>query len=258
MPQRGHGSPSRRVHQEAVLEAALGAVDVAEVVDRGALRVDAQLERLHHRVAERLDLRPLQRARPAQRVDPRPEERLVGVDVAHARHALLVQEEGLDGLLPPARLRAQGLGGEVGAERLHSQPRLRSTRPARRLRAARRRCRSGARRRTGGGGRRRARRPRACAAGSRRRRGAAGCRSCAGASRGRPRPRATAIRYLPRRSSRSISRPRRASAIASGGAGSHQRGSRTSTLTRRLPSSAGASWRRIVSTSGSSGMASWF
>src|SRR5918999_3749852 len=61
------------------------------------------------------------------------------------------------------------------------------------------------------------------------------------------------IRYLPRRPSRSIARPSSASAIASGGAGSHQRGSRTSVRSRRRPSSSGASCLRIVSTSGSSG-----
>src|SRR5829696_298340 len=60
-------------------------------------------------------------------------------------------------------------------------------------------------------------------------------------------------RYLPRRPSRSITRPFRASAIASGGAGSHQRGSSTRICLRRRPWRAGASWRRIVSTSGSSG-----
>src|SRR5215216_1387088 len=60
-------------------------------------------------------------------------------------------------------------------------------------------------------------------------------------------------RYLPLRPSRSIRRPLSASAIASGGAGSHQRGSRTRIFTRRRPSTAGASWRRMVSTSGSSG-----
>jgi hypothetical protein len=49
------------------------------------------------------------------------------------------------------------------------------------------------------------------------------------------------IRYFPRRSTRSIRRPPTASSIASGGAGSHQRGSRTATLSILRPSSAGAS-----------------
>ena len=41
-PQRRQGSPARAVHQEAVLEAAAHAVEVAEVVDRGPARVDAR------------------------------------------------------------------------------------------------------------------------------------------------------------------------------------------------------------------------
>src|SRR5215207_1383482 len=60
-------------------------------------------------------------------------------------------------------------------------------------------------------------------------------------------------RYWPRRHSRSIRRPSRASAMASVGAGSDQRESRTRMRSSRRPSTAGASWRRIVSTSGSSG-----
>src|SRR5947209_20531325 len=45
-------------------------------------------------------------------------ERLVGVDVAHARHPLLRQEERLDGRLAPVRHAAQRLGREIGSERL--------------------------------------------------------------------------------------------------------------------------------------------
>ena len=50
------------MHEETVLEAAARAVDVAVVVDRCALRVDALLERLDDGVAERLDLRALEAA----------------------------------------------------------------------------------------------------------------------------------------------------------------------------------------------------
>ncbi len=63
-----------------------------------------------------------------------------------------------------------------------------------------------------------------------------------------------AIRYFPRRPSDSTTRPRTASSTDEGGAGSHQRGSSTWIASIRRPSTAGASWRRIVSTSGSSGM----
>src|SRR6187455_205675 len=51
-----------QVDQEAVLEGAAGAVHVAVVVDRGALRVDPLVQRLHDGVAQQLDLRPAQRS----------------------------------------------------------------------------------------------------------------------------------------------------------------------------------------------------
>jgi hypothetical protein len=44
------------MHEKAVLKAAAGAVDVAVVVDRGSLGVDAQLERLDHPLTQRLEL----------------------------------------------------------------------------------------------------------------------------------------------------------------------------------------------------------
>ena len=68
---------------------------------------------------------------------------------------LLVEQERLDRLLAPARERAQGLRGEVGAERLHAEARLEVVLQRVARRAGRRRCRSGARRRTAGGARRR-------------------------------------------------------------------------------------------------------
>src|SRR5215217_4230300 len=61
--------------------------------------------------------------------------------------------------------------------------------------------------------------------------------------------------YLPRRRRRSTRRPACASCSASGGSGSHHRGSEISSACSVRPSTSGASWRRIVSTSGSSGTA---
>src|SRR3954447_21070859 len=48
--------------------------------------------------------------------------------------------------------------------------------------------------------------------------------------------------------------PRTASATSAGGAGSDQRASNTSSSSSTRPSTTGASWRRMVSTSGSSGI----
>jgi hypothetical protein len=111
------------VDEEAVLERSARAVGVAEVVEGRAARVDARLERRDHGLAQRLELRPPQRADSPERVDARPPERLVGVDVAHARDALLGEQERLDWLAAAARQRAQRLRGEGGVERLHAEAR---------------------------------------------------------------------------------------------------------------------------------------
>ena len=50
-------------------------------------------------------------------------------------------------------------------------------------------------------------------------------------------------------------RPSSAAVSSSGASGRDQRGSRISIRTSVLPSTSGASWRLIVSTSGSSGIA---
>src|SRR3954447_19954387 len=68
-------------------------------------------------------------------------------------------------------------------------------------------------------------------------------------------PASSHTRYYPRRASRSTRRPSTASRTASGASGRHQRGSRTSSVVSSRPSTTSASWRRIVSTSGSSGIA---
>ncbi len=110
------------MHQEPVLKRPTCAVDVAEIVDRGPARVDARLERLHDRVAQLADLAPSQRPDRPQWVDARAEQRLVGVDVAHARDSLLGEEKGLHGSAPAGRELAEGVCSEVGPERLDSEP----------------------------------------------------------------------------------------------------------------------------------------
>jgi hypothetical protein len=67
--------------QELALEGAPDAAGVAEVVDRRAARG----ERIGDREGERVKLRALQHPHRPERVDPRAEERLIGVDVPHAR-----------------------------------------------------------------------------------------------------------------------------------------------------------------------------
>ena len=94
--------------EEPVLEGAAGSVGVAEVVDRGAVGGDPGAQRLDHPVAQSRELRTGQPPRRAQRVDAGSEERLVGVDVAHASDPPLVEQEGLDRRAAAARLRRAG------------------------------------------------------------------------------------------------------------------------------------------------------
>ena len=61
-------------------------------------------------------------------------------------------------------------------------------------------------------------------------------------------------RYLPRRSSDTIRSPTRAPATTAGSTGRVRRGSTISADSIVAPSSTGARWRLIVSTSGSSGI----
>ena len=107
-PARRAGLAGAAVDEEAVLEGAAEAVDVAEVVDRGPARVDPFEQRRDDGVAQALVL--LEREPPGgpQRVDAGAEEGLVGVDVADARDAALVEQEGLDRGAAPAGERRAG------------------------------------------------------------------------------------------------------------------------------------------------------
>ena len=111
------------VHEEAILERAARAVEVAEVVDRRAVRVDPLLQRLAHGVAQQRPLGARESACLAQRVDLSAEEGLVRVDVADARDPLLVEQERLHRRPRAACERVQVLACEVVGERLDAEPR---------------------------------------------------------------------------------------------------------------------------------------
>src|SRR5947209_5807827 len=55
-------------------------------------------------------------------MDPRSEQRLVGVDVAHPGDPALIEDEGLDRRGAPSRQPAEVLSREGGIERLDSEP----------------------------------------------------------------------------------------------------------------------------------------
>ena len=74
------------------------------------------------RRGQRVALRARERAGAAQRMDPRAEQRLVGVDVAHARDPPLVEQERLDRRAAPARQRAAASApSSAVAERLDAR-----------------------------------------------------------------------------------------------------------------------------------------
>ena len=132
MPQTGTAAPPGRWIEEAVLERAADAVGVAEIVDRRALgrRFRPPATSITP-CAGGLELRPV--SRPAGRSGwmLRAEQRLVRVDVADAGDPLLVEQERLHRRRATPRQRVQVGGGEGLVERLQSQPLARRTHPAR-------------------------------------------------------------------------------------------------------------------------------
>jgi len=80
------------------------------------LGVDPGLQRIVDRLTQRLELSTAQRSRGAQRVDSRPEQRLVRVDVADAGNPALVEDERLDRRRAPARDRPQVTSRERGRQ----------------------------------------------------------------------------------------------------------------------------------------------
>ncbi len=254
-PQRGHGSPARvctrnpswneprapSTWRKSSIDAPFASIPAASASSIASRRPRP--------------LRPRESARRPQRMDPGAEQCLVGVDVPDSRDPPLVEDERLHGRRSPARDRGEVLGGELGGERLHpeplvevcgARPRVRQQmagaepprvdvhepmtvveleansgvrRVGRRIEQQRARSSAGA---SADGGRRPAEGP--------------------GTSRTAPlarrAPRAARLRSVP------------------AAVGLVQRGSRISASTIVRPSRCGASWRRIVSTSGSSGIPS--
>ena len=110
VPHAPQGSPAAPVHQELVLEGAVDAVDVAEVVDRRALGLDAGAQRVDDRVRQAFVLVGRQRPGGPEGMDPGPEQGLVGVDVPDPGDHALVEQECLDRGPAAARERAQVRG----------------------------------------------------------------------------------------------------------------------------------------------------
>ena len=96
---------------------------MAEVVDRGALRLQPLLQRRDDAVAQRRDLLAGEPARRAQRMDPGAEQRLVGVDVADAGDLALIEQERLDRRAADPRERVEVRAREARARTARSPSR---------------------------------------------------------------------------------------------------------------------------------------
>ena len=220
---------------------------VPEVVDRGAARRQSGPQRRRDARGQRVALRAGERAGAAQRMDLRPEQRLVGIDVPHPRDPALVEEERLDRRTAPLREPAQGARRRA---RRRADPRRarRRTPPAR-----------GARRPAHGAEPARVAEPQLVAVREpdphplvRRIRLRVVQEGTSSQWRIRKTsPSRSKTSHFPRRGHR-IGRPRTASATSSGASGAHHRWSRTSSAVIARPATSGSRLRRIVSTSGSS------
>src|SRR3989337_3030270 len=90
VPQRRHGSPPRPDNQQLELEGALIAGAGAVVADRGPVGVDRRQQDAPDLRVETAVIARGELGRRLGWIDTRGEERLVGIDVSHARQVLLV------------------------------------------------------------------------------------------------------------------------------------------------------------------------
>ena len=93
------------------------------VADGRALPREASLERAPHGAVETLDVLRVEITRRSQRMDARPPERLVDVDVPHSRNRSLVEERCLDRRAPPGEPLAERPRRETATEGLLPQAR---------------------------------------------------------------------------------------------------------------------------------------
>jgi hypothetical protein len=109
------------VDAEVILHSPTPPAGFSVVAEAGALAGYPHRERIANPFPERAELGPRQRAGSTKRVDARPPERLVGVDVSHAGSGPLVEERGFDGCAPRLESRSERLRGEFLSKRLFTE-----------------------------------------------------------------------------------------------------------------------------------------
>src|SRR5579864_4675094 len=116
------GPAGALVYVQALAEVAGRAVGAEVVAQRRAPGADRLGEHRAHALHQPRGLGARQAARLALRAQPRPEQRLAGVDVAHADDQLAVHDELLERHAPPAADAPQVVGVEGARERLGGEP----------------------------------------------------------------------------------------------------------------------------------------
>jgi hypothetical protein len=106
------------VDAKLVLHRAAAAVGEAVVPERGPLAREALLERCPYPPVQALQLGALEAGRRAQRIEPRPPQRLVCVDVPQPGQCPLVEQRRLQGRAPARKALAESGGREERVERL--------------------------------------------------------------------------------------------------------------------------------------------
>src|SRR5919201_491704 len=113
----GAGLAFASVDLELVLHAATTPVRSPVGAESGSLAGDSGLKSGPDAAMKRFDLRLVERSRLLERVDPRPPERLVCIDVPDARQRPLVQERRLHRSPATGERFRQSLRGEAAGER---------------------------------------------------------------------------------------------------------------------------------------------
>lgn len=111
------------VYLVTLLEVAGLARAVDKVAQRAAAGNDGSGQHVADGAGQAQAVVPRQRIGRARRVDAGQEQRLVGVDIAHAHHHVVVHDHQLDGAAAPARGRVQRLAVEGVGQRFRPQRR---------------------------------------------------------------------------------------------------------------------------------------
>jgi len=114
--------PFAPVDAKAVLHATPSAIRRRVIAQARPLPLDSRLERVLDRPCQPRELVLAEHAGRAKRVDLRPPESLVHVNVPEPGDGSLIEQRGLDRRAPACELGGEAAGREAAIERLDSEP----------------------------------------------------------------------------------------------------------------------------------------